>query len=248
MCGPVPDGMHVLSRADSCREVMSSDQMCTPLERQLPAVFVTLTHGETGQNPTESDIVHLVHPREYGYGTDGRVSDGQRSDGRCGPAVAGRACRAWSGRWETGLTVHAVGGRTSWGGWCLSHQIWRMQIQLMPYERGTYSRNTTCGSRTTDPSVAAGRESDARTEWCRSAEPGGWEDGGRSHAGGAVMADRGVAVRREPDGWAWWGRPAGPGGRGDADRMPCGRVWRVSTGRGAIGRSESGGQGVGMGL
>ena len=45
-------------------------------------VFVTLTHGETGQNPTESDIVHLVHPREYGYGTDGRVSDGQRSDDR----------------------------------------------------------------------------------------------------------------------------------------------------------------------
>ena len=72
-------------------------------------VFVTLTHGETGQNPTESDIVHLVHPREYGYGTDGRVSDGQRSDGRCGPAVAGRACRAWSGRAETGRTVHAVG-------------------------------------------------------------------------------------------------------------------------------------------
>ena len=52
--------------------------------------------------------------------------------------------------------------------------------------------------------MAAGRESDARTEWCRSAEPGGREEGGRSHAGGAVMADRVVAVRREPDGWAWW--------------------------------------------
>ena len=82
MCGPVSDGMHVLSRAGGCREAVSSDQICTPLERQLPAVFVTLTHGETGQNPTASDIVHLVHPREYGCGTDGRVSDGQRSDDR----------------------------------------------------------------------------------------------------------------------------------------------------------------------
>ena len=27
----------------------------------------------------------------------------------CGPAVAGRACRAWSDRAETGRTVHAVG-------------------------------------------------------------------------------------------------------------------------------------------
>ena len=82
MCGPVSDGMHVLSRAGGCREAVSSDHMCTPLERQLPAVFVTLTHGETGQNPTESDIVHLVHAREYGCGTDGRVSDGQRSNDR----------------------------------------------------------------------------------------------------------------------------------------------------------------------
>ena len=35
-----------------------------------------------GQNHTESDIVHLVHAREYGCGTDGRVSDGQRSTDR----------------------------------------------------------------------------------------------------------------------------------------------------------------------
>ena len=87
------------------------------------------------------------------------------------------------------------GGRTSWGG--------RDLIQLRPYERGAYCRSTTCGSRATDPAVAAGRESDARTEWCRSAEPGGREEGRRSHAGGAVMADRVVAVRRGPDGWAW---------------------------------------------
>ena len=115
-----------------------------------------------------------------------------------------------------------------------------MQIQLMPYERGAYSRNTTCGSRTTDPSVAAGRESDVRAEWCRLVEPGGREEGGRSHAGGGRDGGSGGCGQAGAGRVGLVGRPAGPGGRGIADRMPCGRVWRVSTGRGAIGRSERG--------
>ena len=35
-----------------------------------------------GHAPTESDLVHLVYPREYGYIPNGRMSDGHLSDDR----------------------------------------------------------------------------------------------------------------------------------------------------------------------
>ena len=187
-----------------------------------PTLCTWCTHGSTGVVPTGE--CRMVSGRPTGMRTGGGWTGMSGVVRQGGDRTHGSCC----------------GGRTSWGG--------RDLIQLRPYERGAYCRSTTCGSRATDPAVAAGRESDARTEWCRSAEPGGREEGGRSHAGGGRDGGSGGCGQAGAGRVGLVGRPAGPGGRGIADRMPCGRVWRVSTGRGAIGRSESGGQGVGMGL
>ena len=184
-----------------------------------PTLCTWCTHGSTGVVPTGE--CRMVSGRPTGMRTGGGWTGMSGVVRQGGDRTHGSCC----------------GGRTSWGG--------RDLIQLRPYERGAYSRNTTCGSRTTDPSVAAGRESDARTEWCRSAEPGGREEGGRSHAGGAVMADRVVAVRREPDGWAWW---AGRRGRAVGELQTGCRAAEYGGCRPGGERSGgvSGGQGVGM--
>ena len=127
-----------------------------------------------------------------------------------------------------------------------------MQLQLRPYERGSYSRNPKCGSRAAGPSVAAGWESDVRTRWCRSAEPGDRGEGRRSHAagsrgdgsGGCGLAGAGRVGRVGPVGGA--GRQGGC--RPDARRASmAGDDWAGSDQRiergpgrrhGALGASE----------
>ena len=154
---------------------------------QSPTLCTWCTHESTGMVPTGG--CRMVSGRTAGMRTG------------CGWTGMSGVVR------QGGDRTHGscCGGRTSWGG--------RDLIQLRPYERGAYCRSTTCGSRATDPSVAAGRESDVRAEWCRLVEPGGREEGGRSHAGG--------------------GRDGGSGGCGQAGAGRVGLVGRA----GGAGRS-----------